>query len=297
VETTKNYATILNFFVQNQQNFHLKEKKTMSTETTFRSGTLLKRIREQKPLIHHITNMVVMNDTANITLGIGALPVMAHAIEEVEEMVDFAGALVLNIGTLYPAQIEAMFLAGKRANERGIPIVLDPVGAGATRLRTETAYRLATELRITVVRGNASEIAALVGIESETRGVESISVAETPEHIVRRAARELGTTVAITGAQDLIADNNRLARVDNGHPLLASITGSGCMATSLIGAFLAVEPDALLATTAALAAMGLAGEKAAPRSGGPGTFRSHLLDAVAALEEQTLTAGQKVNLS
>jgi hydroxyethylthiazole kinase len=269
----------------------------MSTETTFRSGTLLKRIREQKPLIHHITNMVVMNDTANITLGIGALPVMAHAIEEVEEMVGFAGALVLNIGTLYPAQIEAMFLAGKRANERGIPIVLDPVGAGATRLRTETAYHLATELRITVVRGNASEIAALVGIESETRGVESISVAETPEHIVRRAARELKTTVAITGAQDLIADNNRLARVDNGHPLLASITGSGCMATSLIGAFLAVEPDALLATTAALAAMGLAGEKAAPRSGGPGTFRSHLLDAVAALEEQTLTAGQKVNLA
>ena len=269
----------------------------MSIATPFYSGTLLKRIREQKPLIHHITNMVVMNDTANITLGIGALPVMAHAIEEVEEMVGFAGALVLNIGTLYPAQIEAMFLAGKRANERGIPIVLDPVGAGATRLRTETAYRLATELRIAVVRGNASEIAALVGIESETRGVESISVAETPEHVVRRAARELNTIVAITGAQDLIADNSRLARVDNGHPLLASITGSGCMATSLIGAFLAVEPDALLATTAALATMGLAGEKAAPLSAGPGTFRSHLLDAIAALDEQSLTTGQKVSLA
>jgi hydroxyethylthiazole kinase len=265
------------------------------TNTTFSSGTFLQRIREQKPLIHHITNMVVMNDTANITLGIGALPVMAHAIEEVEEMVGLAGALVLNIGTLYPAQIEAMLLAGKRANKRGIPIVLDPVGAGATRYRTQTALKLVESLKIAVVRGNASEIAALVGIKSETRGVESISVAEAPEEVVRRAAREFGTTVAITGAQDLIGDGTRLARVNNGHPLLASITGSGCMATSLVGAFLAVEKDALEATTAALVAMGLAGEQAAKRAQGPGTFRSHLLDAVAALEEWGLTNGQKVS--
>jgi hydroxyethylthiazole kinase len=269
----------------------------MNTQASFSSGALLQRIREQKPLIHHITNMVVMNDTANITLAIGALPVMAHAIEEVEEMVNLAGALVLNIGTLYPAQVDAMLLAGKRANARNIPIVLDPVGAGATRFRTETAHRLLTELRIAVVRGNASEIAALVGIESETRGVESISVAATPEQVVQRAAHELNTTVAITGVQDLISDGSRLFRVDNGHPLLASITGSGCMATSLVGAFLAVESDALQATTAALVAMGLAGEKAARLAGGPGTFRSHLLDAVASLEPQGLTAGQKVSFA
>lgn len=261
-------------------------------------GPLLMRIRERKPLVHHITNMVVMNDTANITLAIGALPVMAHAIEEVEEMVGLAGALVLNIGTLYPAQVEAMLRAGKRANERGIPIILDPVGAGATRLRTETALRLLSELHIAVIRGNASEIGALIGVAGETRGVEAISVSGDRESIIRNAARELlGSAVAITGARDLVADESRLARVDNGHPLLATITGSGCMATSLIGAFLAVEPDPVVATVAGLVAMGVAGELAAPKSGGPGTFRSHLLDAVAALDETSIAQRQKVSFA
>lgn len=255
------------------------------------------RIREQRPLVHHITNMVVMNDTANITLAIGASPVMAHAREEVEEMVKFAGALVLNIGTLTPEQIEAMLLAGKRANELGIPIVLDPVGAGATKLRTESALRLLRELRITVLRGNASEIGTLVGVAAETRGVDAVSLAEDREVVARSAAREFSTTVAITGASDVITDGQRMAHVENGHPLLASITGSGCMATSLVGAFLAVEPDAWLATIAALVAMGRAGEIAAPRAGGPGTFRSHLLDAVATLSEEAFVQGQKVSVA
>ncbi|QBD77845.1 hydroxyethylthiazole kinase [Ktedonosporobacter rubrisoli] len=261
------------------------------------SVDLLLRIRERKPLIHHITNAVVMNDTANITLAIGALPVMAHALEEVEEMVSLASALVLNIGTLTPAQVEAMLRAGKRANARGIPIVLDPVGAGATRLRTEAAHRLLAELRIAVVRGNAAEIGALIGVSGETRGVESISVAEKHEAIARRAATELRCVVAITGVQDIVTDGIRQALIDNGHPWLASITGSGCMATSLVGAFLAVEPDAFTAATAALVAMGLAGELAAPRAGGPGTFRSHLLDAVANLDTSKLIQGQKVSIA
>ncbi len=261
------------------------------------AGLLLTTIHERKPLIHHITNFVVMNDTANITLAIGALPVMAHAIEEVEEMVGLAGALVLNIGTLSPPQVEAMLRAGKRANEKKIPIVLDPVGAGATRLRTESALRLLSELQIAVVRGNASEIGALIGVAGETRGVEAISVSGDPESIVRNAARELGCVVAITGARDLVADATRLARIDNGHPLLATITGSGCMATSLIGAFLAVAPDPLEAAVGGLVAMGVAGELAAPRSGGPGTFRSHLLDAVAALDETALDQGQKASFA
>jgi hydroxyethylthiazole kinase len=259
--------------------------------------SLLGRIREQRPLVHHITNMVVMNDTANITLAIGASPVMAHAREEVEEMVKFAGALVLNIGTLTPEQIEAMLLAGKRANELGIPIVLDPVGAGATKLRTESALRLLRELSITVLRGNASEIGTLVGVAAETRGVDAVSLAEDREVVAKSAAREFSTTVAITGASDVITDGQRIAHVENGHPLLAAITGSGCMATSLVGAFLAVESDAWLATIAALVAMGLAGEIAAPRAGGPGTFRSHLLDAVAALSEEAFVQGQKVSVA
>jgi hydroxyethylthiazole kinase len=255
----------------------------------------LTRIRAQKPLIHHITNMVVMNDTANITLAIGALPVMAHALEEVEEMVSIAGALVLNIGTLTPTQVEAMLRAGKRANERSIPIVLDPVGAGATRLRTESALRLLSELQIAVLRGNASEVGALIGVAGETRGVESMALSGDRAVVARNVAREFGCTVAVTGARDIVTDGGLLLHIDNGHPLLSTITGSGCMATSLVGAFLAIEPNPVLAATAALVAMGIAGEQAAPKAGGPGTFRSHLLDAVAALDADVLTQDQKVS--
>lgn len=260
-------------------------------------SSLLGRIREQRPLVHHITNMVVMNDTANITLAIGASPVMAHALEEVEEMVGLAKALVLNIGTLTPEQIEAMLRAGKRANARDIPVVLDPVGAGATSLRTQSAMRLLRELRIAALRGNASEVGTLVGVAAETRGVDALSLSEDREVVARRAADTFGCTVALTGATDVVTDGRRLARVENGDPLLAAITGSGCMVTSLVGAFLAVEPDAWLAATASMVAMGLAGERAASKAAGPGTFRSHLLDAVAALNEETLAQGQKVSVA
>jgi hydroxyethylthiazole kinase len=175
--------------------------------------------------------------------------------------------------------------------------VLDPVGAGATRLRTDSALRLLSELKISVLRGNGSEVGSLIGVASETRGVESISVAAEPEIIARSAAHEFGCSVAITGARDVITDGEHMAFVENGHPLLATITGSGCMATSLVGAFLAVAPDAFTATTTALMAMGIAGEIAAPKSGGPGTFRSHLLDAVAELDTETLLARQKVSFA
>lgn len=255
----------------------------------------LQRIRERKPLVHHITNMVVMNDTANITLAVGALPVMAHAPEEVEEMVGLASALVLNIGTLTEEQIEAMLLAGKRANERNIPIVLDPVGAGATRFRTQNALRLLSDLHISVLRGNAAEVGALIGIQGETRGVESISTAVAPLVVARNAAQALQCTVAITGEHDYIVQGERIAVVENGHPLLGSITGSGCMATSMVAAFAAVEQDSWLATTAALVAIGIAGEVAAPQSGGPGTFRSHLLDAVASLSPEQIRTSQRVS--
>ena len=265
-------------------------------QTAASLAPLLGRVRDQRPLIHHITNLVVMNDTANITLAIGASPVMAHALEEVEEMVKLARALVLNIGTLTPEQILAMLRAGQRANDLGIPIVLDPVGAGATSLRTQSALRLLRELHISTIRGNASEVGTLVGVAAETRGVDSISLSEDREVVASRAAREFACTVAITGPRDVISDGKRLAYVDNGHPLLAAITGSGCMATALVGAFLAIESDAWLATTAGLIAMGLAGEIAAPKAGGPGTFRSHLLDAVAALNEGTIVRGQKVSI-
>src|SRR5258708_906461 len=246
------------------------------SQTIASLAPLLGRVRDQRPLVHHITNMVVMNDTANITLAIGASPVMAHALEEVEEMVKLARALVLNIGTLTPEQIEAMMRAGQRANELGIPIVLDPVGAGATSLRTQSALRLLHELRISVIRGNASEVGTLVGVAAETRGVDSISLSEDREVVASRAAREFACTVAITAARDVISDGERLARVDNGHPLLAAITGSGCMATTLVGPFLPVQPDAWLATPAGLLPLRPPRSNPPPKHNLPPPFPPHL---------------------
>src|SRR5881397_1847825 len=165
-------------------------------------GDALRRLRERKPLVHQITNYVVMNETANATLALGALPVMAHAREEVEEMVALAGALVLNIGTLSPHWIEAMLLAGKAANERDVPVVLDPVGAGATRYRTDTVQRILDQVRVTVLRGNQGEVATLVGVQAEVRGVESMEVGGEVAELARAAARNLSLVASVTGPVD-----------------------------------------------------------------------------------------------
>ena len=249
----------------------------------------LARIRERTPLIHNITNFVVMNDTANILLALGASPVMAHAVQEVREMVAYAGALVLNIGTLEEAWIEAMLVAGEEANLRGIPVVLDPVGAGATRLRTATTERIRSAVRVAVVRGNAAELATIAGMEAEIRGVDSVSSGD-PAAVARLAAARFGGVAVVSGVVDHVADSSRAAEVGNGDALMGRITGSGCMATATVGAFLAVEPDPFLAATEAMIAFGIAGEIAAERSAGPGTFRAQLIDAVAALDEATIMA-------
>jgi hydroxyethylthiazole kinase len=261
------------------------------------ASTIFARIRERRPLIHHITNFVVMNTTANITLCSGALPVMAHAIEEVEEMVAAAGALVLNIGTLTPAQIEAMLAAGRRANQLGIPVVLDPVGAGATRLRTDSSRRLLDELSIAIVRGNLAEVATLAGVKAEISGVESIGVAEDAATVATSFARAHGLVAAITGAVDVITDGTRLVRVANGHPMMGTVTGTGCMATAVVAACAAVEPDRVMAAVAALAAYGVAGEIAASRAQGPGTFAVHLFDALAALTPEVMRARMRLEES
>jgi len=248
-------------------------------------GDTLRRLRKTRPLVHQITNYVVMNETANATLAIGALPVMAHAPEEVEEMVGLAGALVLNIGTLSSSWIEAMLLAGRAANAAGIPIVLDPVGAGATRYRTDTAKRILDEVDVTVVRGNAGEIATLAGVDAEVRGVESMGASASAAEVSRSAASALGVVASVTGSVDQVSDGARVVAVENGHPLLASITGTGCMSTAITGAFLAVRRDEPLdAAAEALAAFGVAGEIAAPGAKGPGSFHVNLYDALAALD-------------
>src|SRR5215218_5606173 len=186
-------------------------------------GEALRALRERKPLVHQITNYVVMNETANATLALGALPVMAHAREEVEEMVGLAGALVINIGTLSPHWIDAMLAAGRAANARGVPVVLDPVGAGATRYRTDIARRILDEVDVTVLRGNAGEVATLVGVEAEVRGVESIGAGGDAAPLAREAARSFGLVASVTGPVDHVSDGDRVLAIANGHPLLASI--------------------------------------------------------------------------
>jgi hydroxyethylthiazole kinase len=258
---------------------------------TLTPGATLRLLRERRPLVHQITNYVVMNETANATLALGALPVMAHAPEEVEEMVGYAGALVLNIGTLSEHWIEAMLLAGKAANARGIPVVLDPVGAGATRFRTETAARILDEVDVTVLRGNAGEVATLVGVDAEVRGVESIGAGGEPADLAREAARSLGLVAAVTGPVDYVSDGETVVAVANGDPLLAAVTGTGCMASALTGCFLAAKPEAPLEAAAeTLVAFGVAGEDAAAVAKGPGSFHVALYDALAALDPDTLDA-------
>jgi hydroxyethylthiazole kinase len=252
-------------------------------------GATLRTLRERKPLVHQITNYVVMNETANATLALGALPVMAHAREEVEEMVSLAGALVLNIGTLSPHWVEAMLAAGKAANARGIPVVLDPVGAGATTYRTQTAKRILDEVDVAVLRGNQGEIATLVGVAAEVRGVESIGTGGEPAELARTAGRNLGLVASVTGPVDHVSDGESVLAVANGHELLASVSGTGCMSSAISGCFLAAKPDAPLEAAAeALAAFGVAGEEAARDAKGPGSFHVGLYDALAALDPDTL---------
>jgi len=248
-----------------------------------RAEEALRGIAEGRPLVHHITNYVTANLVANATLCVGALPVMAHAREEVADMTGLASALVLNVGTLDNRQIEAMLIAGGRANERGIPVILDPVGVGATPLRTEAAARLLERLEIACVCGNAGEVATLAGLDAEVRGVESLS--GDAETAARKAASALGVTAAVTGPTDHVSDGDVSLAVENGHALMGRIVGSGCASTAVVGAFAAASGGADPETVAeALAYFGRAGEAAAEgHGGGPGTFEPRLLDALAAL--------------
>ncbi|MBS3909014.1 MAG: hydroxyethylthiazole kinase [Actinobacteria bacterium] len=249
----------------------------------------LVKIRERKPLVHHITNFVVMNETANMTLCLGALPVMAHAREEVEEMVGFAGALLLNIGTLVPELIESMIIAGKKANALGVPVVLDPVGAGATTLRTEAVKSLLKDVKMAVIRGNSAEIGILAGAGGEIKGVEAIGKNEHIVDAARSLAKSEGCVVSVTGAEDTITDGERIAFVRNGDAMMATITGTGCMSTTITAGFAAVQNDYFTAATGALAVFGIAGERAAASTQGkPGSFHAALYDAVYALDSDAI---------
>jgi hydroxyethylthiazole kinase len=256
-----------------------------------KAGQNLALIKERKPLIHNITNYVVMNFTANALLSMGASPVMAHAEEEVEEMVSFAGALVLNIGTLSEGWIRAMIKAGRKAAELKKPIILDPVGSGATSLRTRTAREIIEQTDVTVIRGNASEVLSLKVDKSKTKGVDSIHSVEDAAETAGVLASELGATLAITGPVDLVTDGARIVRILNGHPLMGQVTGTGCVATAVTGAFLAVDQNPVDAVVSSLGFLGLAGEKAGSGASGPGSFQVAFLDALYSITPDELTEG------
>jgi hydroxyethylthiazole kinase len=255
---------------------------------------ILASVREKSPLIHQITNYVTVNDCANVTICIGASPVMSHAVEDVADMEKIASALVLNIGTLDPAQIDGMLAAGRAAAERGIPIILDPVGAGATPYRTETAELLLRELPITVVKGNAGEIGTIAGVAASVRGVDSGDVSGDKKTIVKTLAKQLGCTVVMSGAEDIVSDGKRVAGILNGVPYMGQVSGTGCMASAAIGACTAVSGNIMDGCITAMAALGIAGETAAKTAKGPGTFRPAFFDAVAHLTGEQFAGAAKI---
>ncbi|MBU1172001.1 MAG: hydroxyethylthiazole kinase [Proteobacteria bacterium] len=244
--------------------------------------TCLAKIKKTSPLIHNITNFVVMNSSANILLALGASPVMAHAKEEVNDMAALAGALVLNIGTLQEDWVDAMIRAGKAANEKKIPVILDPVGAGATSFRTLSVKRIMDECKVSVLRGNASEILSLVDSSVKTKGVDSsIGLTDNMVETFSHLASQNKMVVAVSGEVDCITDGTQVFRVKNGHPLMTRVTGIGCGLSAVVGAFCAVMPEDLACTTAAaLGFYGLCGEVAARINDKPGSFYTAFVDCL-----------------
>jgi hydroxyethylthiazole kinase len=258
------------------------------------TSEVLNRIKETKPLVHHITNWVTIYDCANIVRAVGALPVMAHAKEEAADMAGIASALVLNIGTLTTELIESMKIAGKAANKSGIPIVLDAVGVGATKLRDDKAMELLNELKIDIIKGNASEIARLAGQDVQTKGVEATEVEANLVEIAKMLSDKEDSTVVITGKEDIISGKGEVYIVKNGHPMMGSIVGTGCMAASVIGSFAAVESNYAKAAASALSCFGIAGELAAKKAKGPGTFKECFYDEIYNLDKQTIDRMEKI---
>jgi len=254
----------------------------------------LERVRKEKPLIHHLTNWVTIYDCANIVKVFGASPVMAHAREEVAEMAGIASALVLNIGTLTTDFVDAMILATKSANKKGIPVVLDVCGAGATRFRDEKCFEILDTVSVSIIKGNSSEIARIAGESVSTRGVDASDVVKNLQEIARDLASKRNCTVVITGKEDIVADEKRVVRVHNGHEMMANIVGTGCMATSVIGTFAAVEKDLVFACVAGLVCYEIAAELAAAKAEGPGSFKEMLFDAVYNLDGETVKGMQRI---
>jgi hydroxyethylthiazole kinase len=281
---------------------HLQEAM-MATSTI--DGAMLwddvRAVRERQPLVHSLTNFVAMNFNANVLLALGAAPVMAHAEEEVEEMVGIAGALVVNIGTLEPDWIAAMARAIRAARARGIPVVLDPVGAGATAYRNRAVAELIAAGPPTIVRGNGSEIMSVAGLSAATRGVDSAASSDSAVAAARSLAWATAGVVCVSGADDHVVDaQGRWLTLSNGHPWMTRVTGVGCSATAMIGAFAAIQPDPWRATAAAMAYLGVVGEWAAERvlaaGGGAGSYQVALVDGLQLLDAEGFLSRLRLTL-
>lgn len=265
---------------------------------------MFENVRIKKPLIHNITNYVTVNDCANIVIACGAAPIMADDQEEVEEITTICAGLNINIGTLNSRTIAAMLLAGKRANERNHPVVLDPVGAGASKLRTGTAMQLLEEVEFAVIRGNISEIKTLASGSETTKGVDAdVSDKVTEENLnevvdfTKAFARKTGAVIVVTGAIDIVADGKKAYCIHNGHPMMSSVSGTGCQLSAMTAAFVAANPDhPLEAAAAAVSAMGYAGEVAHSRltgMDGNATYRNYIIDAIYNMSPEMLGKGAK----
>ena len=248
----------------------------------------LHQIRVQNPLVHNITNYVVMNNTANALLAIGASPVMAHALEEIKDIVAISSSLVLNMGTLSEKWVESMVVAAIKANETKTPFVFDPVGVGASKFRTESAQKIMEAATPDVIRGNASEIMALAKLTEATKGVDSTIETHDAVEGAIMLAKKLNNTIVISGAIDYIITGDTICKISNGSPLMSKITGMGCTATAIVGACIAVEKDIHLAATSAMAIMGVAGDMAKENSKGPGSFQMNFIDCLYQLNSESL---------
>ena len=257
---------------------------------------LLERVRQQQPVVHHLTNWVTIYDCAQVVKSLGASPVMAHAIEEVADMSQIASALVLNIGTLTVEFVEAMKLAARSANKKGIPVVLDVCGAGATSLRDRKCLELINEVRIDVIKGNASEVARVSGESVKTRGVDATEVSGDLALLAEQLAAQRKATVVITGKVDIATDGKQTYLIQNGHSMMSRVVGTGCMAASVIGTFAAVERDLALASACALACYGIAAEVAAEQASGPAAFKEQLLDCLYNLDREAVHRRQRIEL-
>jgi len=255
---------------------------------------VLSTVREQKPVIHAITNWVTANDVANAIQAVGARPIMAIAPEEVEEVTSRANALVLNLGTPSSARIEAMLLAGAQANKDGHPIVFDPVGVAASKFRGESCKKILSKLRVTVIRGNQAEIGTLADQESHAAGIDSVAGPEDLNQASELLSKKTGAVVVASGPHDLIVSAKKKVIVENGHPMMEKVLGMGCMLTAILGACNAVERDPLVATVSATAFFGLAGEQAALQTTMPAAFKSAFFDVLFSLTPDQMRKGIRI---